>query len=324
VKLARIAVLGDSYASGEGAKAAGESYDTHFVFNVTDLAATLTDDRRCRRSTSAYGRRLAQTWGNPELMFTACSGALIEHVGSSPQYPTMRTQQAWLDEFAKRGPIDAVILTISGNDQGFGKVIEECLSSRCVENGVEKLRPFLEENAPKTTLALTTLLLGIRQSVGAGTPVLITGYPQILPSRAAFGCLSEGVQSIPGVPSLEEPELAFMRSGYALQNTIVRDAANAAGVYFIDVENIFANHLVCDVTPYAHGIVPRVAGGEPAGGGFQSQVGAPDSFHPTPQGHACIAHAVLAQYPDPTKLEPPAIGAAPVSQPAIGSAAPCR
>ena len=75
-RLYRMAALGDSYASGEGAFASGQAYTPGFLFNTTVDPTAYRDDPRCRRAPTAYSLVLSEAFGKPETLFTACSGAV--------------------------------------------------------------------------------------------------------------------------------------------------------------------------------------------------------------------------------------------------------
>lgn len=310
-RLNRIAGLGDSYASGEGAMASGQGYTTSFLFNTLVDAAQYRDDPACRRAPTAYTLVLAEAFGRPETLFTACSGAKIDNVVDTPQYPGMKPQLDWLRTFAAVGPVDLVVLQVSGNDQHFGELLQSCAQPNCAGAGAERFWQAIEKSAPQTRQDLIAAIRDIRVAVGRDVPVLVVGYPQILPADLPFG----GWAGCESLISFTGAELRQMRAGFTRQNELVRQAAAEAGAYYVDVENAFERHLVCSATPYAHGITPIVIGGK-------IDRLAPDSFHPTPAGHRCIAEQVLAQFPDPASLRPPPPGT-PLAEADVGSARPC-
>jgi hypothetical protein len=111
----RVVALGDSYISGEGARAffAG------------------TDDRRnkCRRAPTAYPYVVAQRLGW-RLTFVACSGARTEDILTKPQYANFPENvygakpQAQVLKDTKDANV--VLLSIGGNDAAFGEIGQGC------------------------------------------------------------------------------------------------------------------------------------------------------------------------------------------------------
>ncbi|MGW4638055.1 hypothetical protein ACWEN6_05995 [Sphaerisporangium sp. NPDC004334] len=134
----QVAVLGDSYSSGEGA---GDYYAE------SDAEHGKTRWNACRRSANAWGRKLvlpgtsaplgqlSDGWSTGvELGFVACSGATTSGVRSD-------TSSAWPrgdGQFREVSQVDSgvltpyttlVMLTIGGNDgDGFSDAIELCVS----------------------------------------------------------------------------------------------------------------------------------------------------------------------------------------------------
>jgi len=98
----RWSALGDSYTAGPGAG----QFDP-------------SDDGKCARSNGSYAPQLQKDWpysGDRVFNFTACSGAKTPQV-LEKQIPTISNEPA----------LDLVVLTIGGNDVGFGKIIKSCL-----------------------------------------------------------------------------------------------------------------------------------------------------------------------------------------------------
>lgn len=112
-----IAVLGDSYSSGEGTRV-GAKYDT--IFQVPYA---------CHRSTeNIYPTHLFNS--NATIENLACSGATTEAIRSKqilPQSATFTVVKSQLKQLNDLDDLQAVFLTIGGNDIGFGDVATECL-----------------------------------------------------------------------------------------------------------------------------------------------------------------------------------------------------
>lgn len=298
---ARYAALGDSYASGEGARAAGEPYDTTWWFGPTGRRS---GSPACHRSARAYPVRLAGTLAAGDFLFTACSGATTADLAGPGGHAGEPGQLAALRRFAADGPVDLVTLTTGGNDLGFAGALSGCVTGSC-----QPADPF-PLGGPMGRDAFVAGVAGavdaVRSVVGDDVPVLVVGYPQILPPSTAPRCL--------GLLGLSPAEIDGLRHATRAVDHAIRDAAARAGAWYVDTLGVFAGHQVCSPVPYAHGLTLADAAQQPA-------VAAPDSFHPTPAGHACLARVVLAQYPDPAALPGES---SPGRLPAVGTAGACR
>ena len=143
---ARVAVLGDSYSSGEGA---GDYID---------------DGTQCHRNPHMYDV-------GPEAQNVACSGATTADV------------PAQLDQLEQ--PVDLVIMTIGGNDIGFAQIMSDCLtgnldgtSGACAEQYAD-----ITDRIPDSVPALADTYRLVRETTGA--PVVVLPYPGIIPTAGA-------------------------------------------------------------------------------------------------------------------------------------------
>lgn len=110
----RIAILGDSYSSGEGA----HEY----------LAGTNGENgNKCHKSESTY---LYPLFGHAKVELLACSGATSrrdrgkkENLNGveEDQVPLLKRRQE------SAGPVEAAFMTIGGNDIGFGDIVSKCV-----------------------------------------------------------------------------------------------------------------------------------------------------------------------------------------------------
>ena len=296
----RYVALGDSYASGEGARAAGQPYDTRCWLGPT---GNRFGSPACHRSVGAYPGRLAGTLASGDFLFAACSGATTEDLTGPSRHAGEPAQLDALRGFTEVGPVDLVTLTTGGNDLGFADVLAVCVAGSC---------PSPDPFGPGGPLSRAAFIEGVAGAVGAvrsvvgpDVPVLLVGYPQILPPSTAARCL--------GLVGLSPPELDGLRRATRVVDQAIRAAANRSGAWYVDVLGAFGGHQICSPHPYAHGLTVPDGTQQPA-------IVAPDSFHPNPEGHACLADTLLAQYPDPAAL---AGTSTPDAQPAVGSAGAC-
>ncbi len=122
----KIAALGDSYISGEGAR--------QFFAGTDDPGSN-----SCRRAPTAYPYLVAVDQ-EASLEFIACSGATTEdvlsrgqHAHSDPAIPGGEEQIKLLERVAAE--TDVVLISIGGNDAGFGGIGQGCtLGGDCRRN----------------------------------------------------------------------------------------------------------------------------------------------------------------------------------------------
>ena len=301
----RVAALGDSYSSGEGARQSGGTY----LEGTDDLAG----GNGCRRASTAFGPRIADSYDEPDLLFVACSGATVDDVLEGGQHEAQPRQIDSLRDFAAVDPVDFVVLSIGGNDvgqavlgdgKGFGAILEACvLPNRCQP----RFRDSIPAALPVVERRITRTVDALQEVVGSDKPIYLFGYPQIFPGRSDPTCNA--------LLTFNGGEREFIRSQWTTLNETVRSAAVDAGATYVDVENAFNDHLICSGRPYAHGVILKTSGlvDDQIGNEIQAE---PDTFHPTPSGHRCLARVFSDQVPEP--LSPPTRGA-----PAVGSGLAC-
>jgi lysophospholipase L1-like esterase len=165
-----IVSVGDSYASGQGA--ANTAATILWDGDNRDGAAV-----GCWRSTLAAPALAARTVGSQRpvanFIHVACSGATIAALtGSGGQLATAARIAG--------GPIDALIISIGGNDVGFATLVGSCLALPCY--------PAIPIAVPASIPALTSGLGSLAAAVSAlPVPVrhvFVTEYPE--PSTTPF------------------------------------------------------------------------------------------------------------------------------------------
>jgi lysophospholipase L1-like esterase len=225
----RLATLGDSYSSGEGA---GDYYPG------TDSAAG------CHRSPHAWalqlGRYLAKrSVEMPSLKyFLACSGAV-----SSALLNRFKGQPAQIVALHDLTPKPTLItLTMGGNDLGFADVVADCYkatlrATSCIKNGTIA--------AVKAKLpAEEKILASDYDHVYAADPnatLLIVGYPRIFEEASHCG----------GITTTEEKALNVLTGD--VDAMIARAAARAGSSYVPDL-GAFTGHEMCTRHPWVYEI----------------------------------------------------------------------
>jgi len=277
---ATLVALGDSYISGEGAPK---------FFDGTNIRKR----NECRRAPTAYAVRAVSLATRGEnapdrVLFLACSGAKSVNLYATPQYegepPSTPHAETQLDQLAAIGPdldIRLVVVSIGGNDAGFGAIGHACVGpGDCAEVG----QGWLDE-LPRVERSLDAAYAHIRSTLDAirpGIPVLVMPYPVPLKETGCRWSL---------LAAREHRFLAGFTA--ALDDTVAR-AARRAGFSYLDsmVTVLRARKLrICDTRPSKVGV--NFLAANPVAGLLQQQVSPTNwfhnSLHPNRRGHAVIA-----------------------------------
>jgi lysophospholipase L1-like esterase len=293
----KVAILGDSYISGEGSYGYMPGTDVHGSSDVKDL---------CHRSVSSWayqvGQRLAAfrlNSAHPLLKTFACSGATTWNVEHG-QY-TEESQIDQLRNFNADGgrPVDVAFVSMGGNDAGFKSIIETCIAIKCLSSRWEHDRLVAAEAA---AARVETTLEHIKAAAPHAT-VFLTGYPSIVDppngdcaelgltatEQALLGYATRagGLISAAGGLRVDKHEQAWLNDTLIPSlNLDLSRAAAEAGVRWIDPAGWFHGHGVCSSYPFGHGL----ASGDdfPSPKPFLGN----ESFHPNPDGYAQMAARV--------------------------------
>ncbi|WP_199421580.1 VWA domain-containing protein [Actinotalea solisilvae] len=296
----RVVVLGDSYSSGEGAGSYRPGSDGG-------------DGSSCHRSDHTYAAAL---WGRESTEIIACSGAVTGNL-TGPQPPpsflgvrtggaTMPPQLLELRDLALSDtPPGAVLVSIGGNDAGFGGFARACVVQIRCDADLVRARP---NAAGQMITPLTDMLnraMGVQDDVtvalgavdaavndtvamdhrdGRAIPVVVMPYPRIIPPTR------EDVQAPAGCSSGIGPEEVRVLNQFidALNTSVTLAALSWHGqgrpVYVAtDVADAFLpDHTICDGTSsYANKVDLR----DPLN---------PEQLHPNTDGYRAMARALVA------------------------------
>lgn len=277
-------VLGDSFASGEGAGG----------YLPGDSAVL----EACHRSDAATGV-VAAVAASPgpasgvsggAALNVACSGALTEHVTAASRAGV----PAQLDQLGDVVP-GAAIVTTGGNDIGFVDLVGECALADASCAGQPALREAtfaaigelegeLADAYRAIDAALNTEAMRAARD-GAVAPVIVVPYPQLLSENAQVLCLG-----------FDDDELVLAREIVGGLNDAIEAAVTAASgdgraVYLVEgVEDAFAGRTACSGDPLVHWPA------SPAD--VLELLQDPDALgrellHPTAQGYAALADVVV-------------------------------
>ncbi|MBO9532496.1 MAG: VWA domain-containing protein [Solirubrobacteraceae bacterium] len=275
----RLAIVGDSYSAGEGAGSYTEPTAEEAKRGQSEAV------RKCHRSPKTY--LIART-ATPIGHLRACSGAVTQDVVGPPEALQQRlpAQTAQLKDLVAKDRIDAVVMTVGGNDDDFGSVARSCLMalSGCNDtiyttwwggfafNPKSAIsRSEFEQKTIRNDIVTRNIADTYRylnrqlnapaavRARGGVAPIIVLGYPQITPlsARSCGSMLS----------LLSADEMRFLTSFVAgVDNQLesaVRDARKGVGddepvpVYYVpDTETSFLpEHTLCDQTPYARNLM---------------------------------------------------------------------
>lgn len=269
--------MGDSYASGEG------------TFDY--LSGTDEDNNKCHLSSVSYPYLLEPKLKLDSAHSVACSGAKIVNVNggavAAAQY-TARPADAFSDEWLPgySPQIDFVdvnkpnIVTISmvGNDVGFASIIKQCVVfGTCFQTYESRMGLVLNINSKFDNLV--AMYTQIKADAAPGAKVYVVGYPDIVEPDGNCG---ENVHLTKG-----ETEFASNLINYL--DDVIRQAARAAGVAYIDSGPVFSAHRLCDSGEKAvNGLTYR-------GSVNPLNLFSSGSYHPNKLGHELLANAVETQ-----------------------------
>ena len=213
----RVAILGDSYISGEGAAGGidglieppGEdAYGYHECTSTNDEPCSRQDllfprENLCHRSDGSWAMRLGKELATApaDLLFTACSGARTRDILDVGQYDGAwdreefkfrpgpspdgvlggRQQLLELYEFEQDGgEADVILLSIGGNDVDFAGVVERCLLADCTGFGSGGWRKRKKAEVLDIRRRLEYTIDRLRDAAPEAT-VFVAGYPDPIP-----------------------------------------------------------------------------------------------------------------------------------------------
>jgi hypothetical protein len=184
VKDLLIVSIGDSYASGEG--------NPDFVRH--GLKSAKWEDGRCHRSATAgpaqAALKIEQADPHTSVTFIsyACSGAQIRFGvtgGQKKHGLTLRPQIDSVMQTVKDRPIDALLVSIGGNDANFGDLVLRAIRLKHCDRDAGTSR-VLQEGLDGLAVRYAELAQGI--SSLRVSKVFITEYPDIVRDESGIFC----------------------------------------------------------------------------------------------------------------------------------------
>ncbi len=267
-----VAVLGDSFASGEGTYNNGLPGNPPSVDYYGDTKVAPDGRSGCHRSPAAYGPLL----GVPEANFVACSGATTADVISGSK------GSPGLLNVVVPG-VKVVILSVTGDDLGFGSILDGCINV-LVGHPRSDASCSAAINAHASPDGISAAMLKLKslwakiEGVDDNVRIIQVGYPAFFPVGGHSGCNEIGINN--------QVSLNFTVNevDYALANT----AADDPHVTFVDVRQLFTGHEICgDVTgPYINDLQQNIAAVRNCPSTYVVNRVCSQSFHPNTTGYA--------------------------------------
>lgn len=303
--------LGDSFSSGEGDTDKNPATDRKYYRQWTDVnedKAKGAPGEKCHVSTRSYPYKLANWMGlgsGPSAAWAsvACSGATVYDInwdnsggyegqgsplGRLHGYDNKGTLQKMAlnemipgrvkqIEFVKKYQPKVITLTAGGNDAGFGAKLTLCANheswgSSCMWAKPE-YRSWLKADLKYQYYSLKSLYEDLKKATNDQAKIYVLGYPQFINGDPTAQCKNTF--------TLDAREREMITNSVTYYNRVIKQAAKAAGVKYIDVENAFGNHWLCGDRDSHVTAITNIFGAN----GNERQ----ESFHPNAKGHSDIA-----------------------------------
>lgn len=309
--------LGDSISSGEG-DTLHDKYGNKHYRQFTDVNGNKEDIPRekCHLSWRSYPYLLAKNMNlapdSPmEWNSVACSGAQTTDIVSgedeyygqeqgsgsffdSDEYSNMprlqnidnrvELQTTALNEFipgrneqiefVKKYKPQVITLTAGANDIGFSDKLGGCVqySSTCIwaSDNISSLAGQIKNEYE----ALKSTYQAVYDASDRKSKIYVVGYPQLMNGSESAKCTN--------TLNLNKKERKMVVDATDYLNKVIKHAANAVGVYYIDISHALVGGRLCDDgQEYMNGIIL-----DPGKNELQ------ESFHPNDYGHIKITQAI--------------------------------
>lgn len=291
IRGASYVALGDSYSAGEGAP--------------PFLAGTDGPSDFCHRSVNAYSQVLGRDFSiTPQSH--ACSGAKTADITTqTPDGFGEPPQIKWVNPTPS-----LVTITIGGNDVGFVPVVSACIRQKLLVTRINDAivgpvgvwlglgldpscadsQPFvtsenkaIAEVSPKVEGAYQVLR---EKTSSTDTSIIAADYPHLFPSSPSEqGCLALSA-------FLTSQDMQYFNGAVDQLDGRLHNAAEEAGVNFVDVRSTFAGHEVCgNLGGWINGFSVASGTGKPctwmvAGVCISANLPLVGSFHPNASGQS--------------------------------------
>lgn len=282
--------MGDSYISGEGA---------YNYQNGTD-----TDTNRCHLSLLSYPYLLSRELNFDSFHSVACSGATMDditntgddYLGQADNKKIARNQRLSQEidsifasfspgyinqsDFVSRYRPKVITVSISGNDIGFSHILVRCMlePDTCYSTYEDRLELVRQINGQFPRMVNTYMQL--KNQASPNTKIYVIGYPQLVQPG---GDCAVNVR-------LNVHELDFSKLIINYLDSVIKAAADKAGVFYVDTQSALDGHKLCETNSSDVAV-----NGLTAGNSYPDKFGGPigsETYHPNYLGHRLLAQNI--------------------------------
>jgi len=262
--LATVVSMGDSFIAGEGGRFAGQADNpaTDRGFGVYGNTVNWFDGGPIGHEGGCHRSDSAEVFGASPATFRrinlACSGAATVNVWrAATGGQSFKGEQPQADQLASVAAVNnvkAIVLSIGGNDLGFGQIVQNCVSADLLLGPACNIAsdPQTRQNIGPMMNNISHAITDIRATMTAAGyqnsdyRLIVQSYPSPLPAQADFrpgsGCPFYAAD-VEWVNKVMVPRLA----GAIRQ--VVRNSNTNTGfnnAQFMDVSNALRGHELCN------------------------------------------------------------------------------
>lgn len=273
-----VVSLGDSYISGEGDRWAG---NTDGDFQRVDALGPfayagpigLEEIPGCHRADLPEvaidtGRLLGKNLACSGAETSTATAGLLFKPGIDFYHKGPRIGQALaLQRFARAHDVEAVVLSIGGNDFNFSTILTTCVTGFALTVGSASPL-YCSDDASLASYFETAYVADVEQRIGGALDniatamrragkepsdyrVVVQGYPSPVPAGVGFRYpeTSEGRFTLGGCPIFDRDATWANDTALTTINDTVRQAVNASGhsnITFVDMTSAFVGHRLCE------------------------------------------------------------------------------
>ena len=325
-----IVTMGDSYISGEGVRWNGNeatpqdqwmadrsSHSTWFghvsdppaIYGASWIDSSTGTDTGCHRGDPSE----ADNSGLPATVNfnIACSGAGSDALNAGgPGFKGEMPQVDQLRAIAAVNPVKLIVLSLGGNDLGFGDIVAACVKADMfgMTPCAASQQPLLDALMPNAMSKLASVI-GQIQSVmrlDGYQPwdyrLMVQDYPNILPPSGSL--VDPSLRGQYGCPAYSSDAEWTPNSLIPEIDANIRATVDGTGAQFIDLKDLFSGHELCSTSAQrVISTVNTMAEMEwvreliVSNGPFGEDMGwQNESFHPNAYGHQAMATCIGLAY----------------------------
>ena len=236
-------------------------------FTATGLPEAEGD---CKRSSQNYPHLIAEADPRIRLVDVSCGGASTADM-TRPQEFRGNVQPPQLDALGE--DVDLVTVSLGGNDYDvYWRFLYRCVQLAATDRDGAPCRRADHGHVERWMDRIRDNLVGVLDEIGVRAPharVIFVSYPRLLPDHG----------SCPRRVPVAKGDVDYVRDMHALLVQAQRDAAETAGVDFVDVYTPSEGHDVCSAHPWVNDVTDGPQGAY--------------NFHPMPAHQRAVADLVL-------------------------------